>query len=117
MPRGIPPCVLAGYKLAGEKLTVELDTVPIETADDFDPVFVLMIRHRVGGFVVLGSPLAFSYRVRLVELALKHGLPGSFDFREYVEAGGFISYGPDVDDLHRRAAVYIDKILKGARSR
>src|SRR5260370_41164102 len=67
-----------------------------------------------GGFVALGSPLSYSYRFRLADLALKHGLPGCFDLKEFVEAGGFMSYGPDVNDLHLRAAVYIDKILKRA---
>jgi putative ABC transport system substrate-binding protein len=51
----------------------------------------------------------------LAELALQHRLPGVFGFKEYAEAGGLMSYGADFNDLHRRAAIYIDKILKGAK--
>jgi hypothetical protein len=61
------------------------------------------------------SPLTFSHRADLVALALKHRLPGAFGFKEYVDAGGLMSYGADFNDLHRRAAVYIDKILKGIK--
>jgi putative ABC transport system substrate-binding protein len=106
---------LQAVKQAGQKLGIALDPEPVQTADDFDSAFVTMAQHGVrDGFVALGSPLGYSYRTRLVDLALKHGLPGCFDLKEFVEAGGFMSYGPDVNDLHRRAAVYIDKILKGA---
>jgi putative ABC transport system substrate-binding protein len=69
----------------------------------------------MGGFLVLASPLYFSQRVPLAELALKHRLPGMFGSRENVEAGGLMSYGADYDDLHRRAALYVDKILKGVK--
>jgi len=106
---------LQAVKLAGQKLGVALDPEPIRTADDFDSAFTSMTQAGVrGGFVALGSPLSYSYRFRLADLALKHGLPGCFDLKEFVEAGGFMSYGPDANDLNRRAAVYIDKILKGA---
>jgi putative ABC transport system substrate-binding protein len=57
--------------------------------------------------------VTFSQRARLAELALKHRLPGIFGFKENVQAGGPISYGADLNDLARRAATYIDKILKG----
>ena len=65
--------------------------------------------------LVVASPLTFSNRVRLAELALKHRLPGMFGLKEYVEAGGLMSYAPDIRDLHRRSATYIDKILKGVK--
>jgi ABC-type uncharacterized transport system substrate-binding protein len=63
----------------------------------------------------VGSPLTQSYRVPLAKLALKHRLPGMFAIKEYVEAGGLMSYGADLNDVNRRAALYIDKILKGAK--
>jgi putative ABC transport system substrate-binding protein len=61
------------------------------------------------------APLTVSHRARLAELALKHRLPGIFGTKENVEAGGLMSYGPDFNDMCRRAAIYIDKILKGVK--
>jgi putative tryptophan/tyrosine transport system substrate-binding protein len=74
-----------------------------------------MTRERVGGFLAVASPLTHLQRAPLAELALKHRLPGIFSRKENVEAGGLMSYGADRTDLYRRSAVYIDKILKGAK--
>jgi len=109
------PPALRAVEAAGQKLKVAVQRVPVATADNLEAAFASMTRERVDGFVELGSPLFFNYRARLAELALKHRLPGAFDFRELVEAGGLMSYGADINDLHRRAALYIDKILKGAK--
>jgi ABC-type uncharacterized transport system substrate-binding protein len=100
---------------AGEKLSVKLVLVPAQTVEDFEGAFATMTRERAGGFVSVGSPLTQSYRVPLARLALKHRLPGMFAIKEYVEAGGLMSYGADLNDVNRRAALYIDKILKGAK--
>jgi putative ABC transport system substrate-binding protein len=109
-----PPAVRAAED-AGEKLGVKLVLVPARTADDFDGAFATMLREGAGGFLVVPSPLSTSYRATLVELALQHRLPGMFGHKDYVDAGGLMSYGADIDDLNRRAAVYIDKILKGTK--
>jgi putative ABC transport system substrate-binding protein len=61
-----------------------------------------------------GNPF-FAERKRIVELAVKHRLPAIYPQKEFVDAGGLMSYGVDYDDLYRRAAVYVDKILKGAK--
>jgi putative ABC transport system substrate-binding protein len=100
---------------AGEKLGVRLVLLPERTADDFEPAFATMLREGTGGFLVVPSPLSTSYRAALARLALRHRLPGMFGHKDYVEAGGLMSYGADIDDLWRRAALYIDKILKGAK--
>jgi putative ABC transport system substrate-binding protein len=89
--------------------------VPARTAEDFDGALAWMVTERVSAFLVLGSPLIISYRARLAELALKYRLPSMFASREPVESGGLMSYAADRNDLTRRAAVYIDKILKGAK--
>ena len=102
------PPALRAVEAAGQKLKVAVQRVPVAT-------FASMTRERVDGFVELGSPLFFNYRARLAELALKHRLPGAFGVKEFVDAGGLMSYGADAVDLHRRAALYIDKILKGAK--
>jgi putative tryptophan/tyrosine transport system substrate-binding protein len=109
-----PPAVRA-VEEAGEKLGVKLVLVPVRTAEDFDGAFATMLREGSGGFLVVPSPLSTSYRATLAELALQHRLPGMFGHKDYVDAGGLMSYGADIDDLNRRAAVYIDKILKGTK--
>jgi len=74
-----------------------------------------MTRARAGALAVSGSPLFVDERRRLVELAAKNRLPAVYESREDVDAGGLMSYGPNVADLYRRAAVYVDKILKRAK--
>jgi putative ABC transport system substrate-binding protein len=107
------PVALKAVAAAGEKLGIALHLVAIQTFADFDGAFATMTQERVGGFLDLSSPLTLSQRTPLAELALKHRLPGMFGRKANVEAGGLMSYGVDQSDQFRRAAVYIDKILKG----
>jgi ABC-type uncharacterized transport system substrate-binding protein len=109
------PPALRALKGAGEKLGVALQMVPARTAEDFDGALASMVAERVGAFIVLGSPLMLSYRAHVAELALKYRLPSMFSMPEPVETGGLMSYTADLNDLTRRAAAYIDKILKGAK--
>jgi ABC-type uncharacterized transport system substrate-binding protein len=106
---------IQAVKDAGEKLGVALQMVPARTAEDFAGALASMVSEGADAFLALGSPLILSYRARLAELALKYRLPSMFAQREAVEAGGLMSYAADLNDLTRRAAVYIDKILKGAK--
>ena len=73
------------------------------------------LRARAGALTVLGSAMFFVERRRLVDLAAKNRLPAVYGLREYVDAGGLMAYGPNIADLYRRAATYVDKILKGAK--
>ena len=82
---------------------------------DLDSAFSDMTQAHAGALSVLSTAMFSSARRRLVDLAAKNRLPTVFPFREYVDAGGLISYGPDLPDLFRRAATYVDKILKGAK--
>ena len=100
---------------AAPQLGVQILTVPVRTPDDLDGAFATLARERVGGVVVAGSALTCSYRVRLAALALQHRLPSMFGWREGAEVGGLMSYGADPVGLTRRAVIYIDKILKGAK--
>jgi putative ABC transport system substrate-binding protein len=106
---------LQAVETAGETLGVQLVEVPAQTADDFEGAFSTMSREGVGGLLVVASPLAASQRASLAALALKYRLPGMFGDKAEVEAGGLMSYGADFADLFRRAALYIDKILKGVK--
>jgi len=87
----------------------------VRTAEDFDGAFAMMAREGVGGCLVVAAPLFGSNRARSQSCALKHRLPGMFGNKENVEAGGLMSYSADLNDLTRRAAIYIDKILKGVK--
>ena len=109
------PPALRAFQVAGEKLGVQLRLIPAATVEEFEEAFASMTRETVGGFVAVASPLTNLQSARLAELALKHRLPGMFGTKANVEAGNFVSYGPDINDLARRAAIYIDKILKGAK--
>jgi putative tryptophan/tyrosine transport system substrate-binding protein len=100
---------------AGEKLGVQLQIVPVRTAEDYDGAFEIMARERVGSLLAVASPLARTQRTLLAELALRYRLPAMFGTKDNVVAGGLMSYAPDLADLTRRAATYIDKILKGAK--
>ncbi len=106
---------LQAAEAAGTKLRVQLHMVAVRTVEDFEGAFATMARERVGGFFVAASAFTVSQRALLAELALKHRLPSMFGARDNVEAGGLMSYAPDQNDLTRRAAAYIDKILKGAK--
>jgi putative ABC transport system substrate-binding protein len=74
-----------------------------------------MAKERVGALVVLSDAIFSSHRTRLADLAARSRLPAAYGVREYVEAGGLMSYGPSLLDSYRRAATYVDKILKGAK--
>jgi putative ABC transport system substrate-binding protein len=73
-----------------------------------------MVAARAQALIVLVDPLTVRYRDRIVELAMRNRLPAMYGFREFVDAGGLIAYGVNVPHLCRRAAVYVDKIIKGA---
>jgi putative tryptophan/tyrosine transport system substrate-binding protein len=105
---------LPATEAAGETLGITLIAVPAQSAQDFDQALATTERENVGGFLDLASPLSYSERALLAELALKRRLPGIFGIRANAEAGGLMSYAADIIDLHRRSAAYIDKILKGA---
>jgi len=102
-------------KVAARALGVRLQFIEARGPDDFDRAFSEMTRARAGALTVLGGSMLFSERKRLVDLAAKNRLPAVYPWREGVDAGGLMAYGPNVADLFRRAATYVDKILKGAK--
>jgi len=82
---------------------------------DFDGAFAGIAKARAQALVVASGGLFFTERIRLAELALKHQLPTIFSVGDYADAGGLFAYGPDLKDGMRRAAIYVDRILKGAK--
>jgi len=107
--------MLKGAESAARALGVTLQFVEARGPADLDKAFSTMATRREGGLTVLSSAMFFSQRRRLVDLAAKNRLPVVYPQREFVDAGGLMSYGPDLADLFRRAATYVDKILKGAK--
>jgi putative ABC transport system substrate-binding protein len=107
--------MLNGAEVVARTLGVRLQLVEVRGPADFDRAFSDMTRGRAGALIVGGGALLNNHRSRLVDLAAKTRLPAAYPFRAYVEAGGLMSYGLDLADSYRRAATYVDKILKGTK--
>jgi putative tryptophan/tyrosine transport system substrate-binding protein len=105
---------LNAVEAMGGALGLRLQVLAVPSVMEFDSAFSAMVQERAEGVVVLSTPLFMGAAPRLAELAIKHQLPTMFGPREHVEAGGLMSYSPDRADLYRRAAIYVDKILRGA---
>jgi len=90
-------------------------SVPVRSPTEIEAAFAAVVRGRAGALSIIPSPMFFAHLERLAELAVKHRLPTVVGSREYVDAGCLVGYGPDFPDLFRRAATFVDKILKGAK--
>jgi len=93
---------------------VAFQSFRIRDAAALTDAFSAMTRERIDAIVVVNSPLVYLERKRIAELALKHRMPAIYGGAEYVDAGGLLAYGPSYPELFRRAAIYVDKVLKGA---
>jgi len=100
---------------AATALGIKLLPLDIRGPDDFKSAFGTMVRERSDAFIVLPEPVTTTHRQQIVDLAMKNRLPGMYPFGEFTDAGGLIYYGPSRTDLLRRAATYVDKILKGRK--
>src|SRR4029077_11909755 len=100
---------------AARALRLKLSILNAVTENDFDQVFKTLVQQRADALFVSADPFFSSRREHLVALAARHAIPTVYEFREFVEAGGLMSYSADILDLYRRSAVYIDKILRGQR--
>jgi putative ABC transport system substrate-binding protein len=107
--------MLKGAEVAARALGVRLLFVEARGPADFDRAFSDMTRARAGALTALPSVMFILERRRLVDLAAKNRLPAVYPWRDFVDAGGLMSYGPDLAVMFRRAATYVDKILKGAK--
>ena len=99
---------------AARTLGIEIIPLPIRRAEDIAPAFE-GLKGRAEALYVIGDPLTNTHRLRINTFALAARLPTMYAQREYVEAAGLMSYGPNFPDLNRRAADYVDKILRGAK--
>jgi putative ABC transport system substrate-binding protein len=107
--------MLKEAEVAAQTLGVQLQLLEARSPNEFDRAFSAMVTNSASGLVVFPSPMFYGAHRRLVDLAAKHRLPAIYAFQEAVAGGGLMSYGTSIPDLSRRAATYVDKILKGAK--
>jgi putative ABC transport system substrate-binding protein len=102
-------------RAAAQVLGIKMLSLGVRNREEIDDAFAAIIRERPDALLVLADRLFLHYRTRIMDFAAQERLPGVHAYRELVEAGGLMSYGPSYADMHRRAATYVDKILKGAK--
>ena len=110
----VPP-MMRKTEVAARALGVQLQRLEVHGPDDFERVFQAATKERAGALITLDDAFAFTQRTRIVKLATKNRLPAIYGFREFVEVGGLMSYAANLSDMYRRAATYVDKILKGTK--
>jgi putative ABC transport system substrate-binding protein len=101
--------------VAAQTLGIRLQQLDVQKSEDLDGVFAGLRKERPDGLFILADRVFLHNRQRIVDFALEQKLPSINAYEELVEAGGLMSYGPSYEDMHRRAATYVDKILKGAK--
>jgi putative tryptophan/tyrosine transport system substrate-binding protein len=111
----VEPLAVRELSAAAPAVGVEIQSVEVRSPDDFSAAFAALSPSRVHALLALGNPINFRGRQLIADFALKNRLPSIYDERLFVEAGGLMSYAPSFTDSFRRAATYVDKILKGAK--
>ncbi len=111
------PQVIQHLKAAAPSLSIQLSYVAVRTSEEFGSVLPALSRAHARALYVIDDPFFHLHLTTISELALKSGLPTIYSERHYAEVGGLMSYGPNMGDLFRRSAGYVDKILKGAKPR
>ena len=107
--------MLRGAQDAARALGVRLQPLEARDPSEIDTVFAPLTTERAGALIVLGDTMFFGHRTRIADHAVRRRLPTAFGASEYAEAGGLLAYGPSLVDGYRRAATFVDKILKGAK--
>ena len=106
---------LSELEAATKAVGMSLSVLTVHGPDDFEPALIQGRKEGVTGLIVIGDPVTFRHNRVFAQLTLKHRMPAIYWTREYVDAGGLMTYSTNVPDLYRRAAAYVDKILKGAK--
>jgi putative ABC transport system substrate-binding protein len=112
-PVNIPAC--KEIEPIAPAFRIQLLRLEVQGPEEYESAFAAAARGRADALLVRREPLNQTYRTRIVSLAAQSKLPAIYSLRSYVEAGGLMSYGVYEADLYRRAAYYVDKILKGAK--
>ncbi len=111
----IPVRLFKDMENASPQFGIRLHALGVRDPDDLQKAFEAVAKEHIGALFVIEEAVIASYRKRVLELAAKHRLPTASLYKEFAEAGGLLTYGADLPDLFRRAATYIDKILKGTK--
>ncbi len=109
---------VAGFKeseVVAQALRIQLLPLDVRRADDFASAFPAALRAHADALIAVGDAVLLTHRARIADFAAKNRLPAMYANQEYMDAGGLMFYGPNVADMFRRAATYVDKILKGAK--
>jgi putative tryptophan/tyrosine transport system substrate-binding protein len=114
-PSGSGPDYLKDTQTAARSLGVTLQSVEVRTADDFESAFATILKGRAQALVVGPGQFMFSHQTEVVEFAIKNHLPSIYAWKAPVSGGGLLAYGVSISQVCRRAAYYVDKILKGAK--
>jgi putative ABC transport system substrate-binding protein len=109
------PLLLKEAENGARKLAVQLQPLAVGKVDALEGALVQITKERPDALLVVPDPVFFFARTRLVDFAAKNRLPAMYGWREPVDEGGLMAYGPNMPDLFRRAAIYVDKVLKGAK--
>jgi len=126
LPKTTRVAILAGHggstalfleqmQAAAQQMGIQLVVPKVSGAEDLPGAFTAMQRERARALIVQVGPLTSDHRKRITELAAQYRLPAMYEVQGFVESGGLMSYGPSISETYRRAAVYVDKILKGAK--
>ena len=111
------PYLLQDVQVAAHALQVQLHVLAVQSREDLERAFAAIQHEGIGALLILSDPLRLDqFRNDIVAFALQHRLPAVYPWRMHTEAGGLMSYGPSLPDLHYRAASYVDRILKGAKA-
>jgi putative tryptophan/tyrosine transport system substrate-binding protein len=102
-------------RAAAQALRMKVLSLGVRSKEEIDTAFAAIVTERPGALLVLADRLFLHYREYLMDFATQHRLPGVHAYRELVEVGGLMSFGPSYADMHRRAAYFVDRILKGAK--
>jgi putative ABC transport system substrate-binding protein len=100
---------------AAQPLGMRLHIREVRSPNELENAFSVMAKDRIDALLVVSDAMLFAQRGRIVDFAAKARLPGIYEWREFAEAGGLMSYGTDLAEIYRRASTYVDKILKGAK--
>jgi putative ABC transport system substrate-binding protein len=109
------PPVVRATEAAGRQLRVRVHVADVREAKELAGAFEKLVRHAADALVVVSDPLLHAERRRIVELAARHRLPAVYEQRLFTDVGGLLSYGPGRVDRFQRAAVYVDRVLRGAK--
>jgi putative ABC transport system substrate-binding protein len=110
-----PARVYKETETAAKSLGIEVDSIQVRGAADFDDAFNLLMKRRPDALIAVEDPLTGAHGQQIADFAVKSQLPSMYGLRSYADRGGLITYGPSLVELRRRAAGYVDQIIKGAK--